>query len=192
MFDEVYFSNVLTICGSGRNVGKTHLGCQIIKHFSLNNSIIAVKISKFNHQHDEDEGMKLISKYEGFKIWKQVDLTNKDSGRYLNAGALASYYIECDDTHLLDAFLVLYKIYGNSCLIICESASINKYISSAVSIFVQSATYPIPFNKLSFLNKSSLLVIERSIEISIPQLLIKSLCNHWLLYQPKKNTNSYV
>lgn len=192
MFDEVYFSNVLTICGSGRNVGKTHLGCQIIKHFSLNDSIIAVKISKFNHQHSEDEGMKLINKYEGFQIWKQVDLTEKDSGRYLKSGAHASYYIECDDQHLLEAFLTIHKMYGNSCLFICESASITKYINPAIAIFVESINYQTQLNKLYFLNQSTLVLKERSEEILNPHLQINTLFNSWFLEKQAKVIRSYA
>lgn len=192
MFDGINFPNVLTLCGSGRNVGKTYLGCQIIKHFSQNNPIIAVKISKFNHHHAEDEGMKLINKSEGFQIWKQVDFTQKDSGRYLNSGASASYYIECDDQHILEAFLFLYKMYGNSCLFVCESASITKYINPSISIFVESATYQTQLNKLHFLNQSTLVLKERSIEISMPQLLFSTVCNSWLLKQTAKVISCYA
>ena len=192
MFDEYYFPNVLTLCGSGRNVGKTHLGCQIIKHFSKNNPIIAVKISKFNHQQLEDGTMLLVNQSNGFQIWKQIKTTEKDSGRYLNAGANASYYIECDDAHLLEAFLVIYNIYGNSCLIVCESASISKYINPSISIFVESATYQTQLNKLHFLNQSTLVLKERSIEISMPQLLFSSVCNSWLLKQTAKVISCYA
>ncbi|MDP2089397.1 MAG: hypothetical protein Q8J84_08345 [Flavobacteriaceae bacterium] len=192
MFDEYYFPNVLTLCGSGRNVGKTYLGCQIIKHFSKENLIIAVKISKFNHQQPEDGAMLLVNQSIGFQIWRQIKATEKDSGRYLNAGANASYYIECDDTHLLEAFLVIYKIYGNSCSIVCESASITKYINPAISIFVESAAYPTEQNKLHFLNQSTLVLKERSIEISIPQLFLSAEKNKWLVSQHSNNISCYV
>lgn len=183
MFDDINFPNVLTLCGSGRNVGKTYLGCQIIKHFSQNSPIIAVKISKFNHQHSEDEGMKIIHKSEGFQIWKQITVTEKDSGRYLKSGANASYYIECDDQHLLEAFLILHKIYGNSCFFVCESASITKYITPAIAIFVESINYPTQLNKLYFQNKSTLILKERSIAISEPQIIVSQYKNLWLLNQ---------
>ncbi|MDO9261679.1 MAG: hypothetical protein Q7U08_07040 [Flavobacteriaceae bacterium] len=183
MFDDTYFPNVLTLCGSGRNVGKTHMGCQIIKHFSQFNQVIAIKISKFKHQHSENEGMYRVYKSDGFQIWKQLNYTEKDSGRYLSAGASTSYYIECDDKHLLEAFLFIYKIYGNSCLIVCESASISKYINPAITVFIKSTTYLTNDNKLHFLNLSNLVLKERSEEISNPQLVISSVSTNWIKIQ---------
>lgn len=191
MFDDINFPNVLTLCGSGRNVGKTHLGCQIIKHFSQNSSIIAVKISKFNHHHTEDEGMKLLHKSEGFQIWKQITVSQKDSGRYLNSGASASYYIECDDQHLLEAFLNVYKMYGNSCLFVCESASITKYIKPAIAIFVESINYPTQLNKRYFKNQCTLVLKERSSDISKPSLVISAENNNWLVVEQTKMVICY-
>jgi hypothetical protein len=175
------YNNVISICGAGRNVGKTYLGESIISHFSTNNNAVSVKISKFKHKNHQNDCLKLLQKTTHYTIWQELEHSNKDSGRYLKAGALASYYIECDDAHLLNAFLFVYKIYGKSCLIVCESASITKYINPAISVFVESTSYITESNKLNCLNRSTLVLIERSIEISMPQLFLSVQNNKWLV-----------
>jgi len=172
---------VISICGAGRNVGKTYLGESIISHFSPKNNVISVKISKFKHKNHENDCLKLLQKTKYYTIWQELEHSNKDSGRYLKAGAKVSYYIECDDVHLLDAFLFIYRIYGTSCLIVCESASITKYINPAISIFVESAFYITESNKLACLDRSTLVLKERSIEISMPQLFLSVQNKYWLV-----------
>ena len=175
------YNNVIGICGAGRNVGKTFLGESIISYFSKQHCIIAIKISKFKHKESDKFGLHKIYEATHFTIWEELNHTPKDSGRYLKAGATASYYIECDDAHLLNAFLVVYEIYGKSCLIVCESASITKYMNPAISVFVESETHITENNKLSCLNRSTLVLKERSIEISMPELFLKTQNNKWLL-----------
>ena len=175
------FNNVINVCGAGRNVGKTYLGESIIAHFSNQQDIIAIKISKYKHRASDKAGLHKLLESTNYTIWQELDFTPKDSGRYLKAGAKASYYIECDDAHLLDAFLFIYKIYGDSCLIVCESASITKYMKPAVSVFVESASYATEENKLQCLNRSTIVLKERSIEISMPQLFLSAQNNSWLV-----------
>jgi hypothetical protein len=177
------YDNVITISGSNRNVGKTFLGENIITAFSKKNKIIAIKISKFKHKPSDKSG--LIKCYETahYTIWKELNCTNKDSGRYLKAGAITSYYIECDDKHLLEAFLY---VYNKSYLIICESASITKYINPAISIFVESTTQPTKNNKLRNLKTSNLIFKEKSFEISNPQYSLAVQNNNWILNLSRK------
>lgn len=175
------YSNVISICGAGRNVGKTYLGESIISHFSNQNTVIAIKISKFKHKVSDKIGLKKFFETANFTIWEEVNFTSKDSGRYLKAGAKASYYIECDDDHLLNSFLFIYEKLEKSCFIVCESASISKFIKPALSVFVESATYQTEKNKLYYLQHSTLVLKERSIEISMPQLFLNTQNNEWLV-----------
>jgi len=179
------FNNVINICGAGRNVGKTYLGEVIISHFSCQQAIIAIKISKFKHHAKDKIGLHKLIETNFYTVWQELNFTAKDSGRYLKAGAKASYYIECDDQHLLNAFLVVYKMVGDSCLIVCESASLSKYMNPAVSVFVESAYYKTEENKLGCLNRSTLVIKERSFEISMPQLFLSTQKNNWLVKHPQ-------
>ncbi len=178
------YNNVINVCGAGRNVGKTYFGEAIISHFSNQQSIIAIKISKFQHHAKDKIGLHKLIETNFYTVWQELNFTPKDSGRYLNAGATASYYIECDDAHLLNAFLFVYKIYGNSCLMVCESASITKYMNPAISVFVESARYDTEENKLDCLARSTVILKEKSIEISMPQLFLGVKNNNWLVKYP--------
>ncbi|VAW24354.1 hypothetical protein MNBD_BACTEROID04-1402 [hydrothermal vent metagenome] len=180
------YNNVISICGSRRNVGKTFLGESIISHFSLSYSVISIKISKFKHKAEDKENLKELYKTPHYTIWQELSFTHKDSGRYLKAGASTSYYIECDDSHLLNAFLFVYNLFGSAKLVICESASITKYINPAISIFVESATYQTEENKLRSLRKSTLVLKEKSIEISIPQLFLAVQNYKWITKYTEK------
>lgn len=174
------FNDVITICGSGRNVGKTYLGESIISYFSKTNNIVAIKISKFKHKTSDKIGLHKFYETTHFTIWNELNYTSKDSGRYLKAGAKSSYYIECDDAHLLNAFLFIYNFCDATNLIVCESASITKYINPAISIFVESSEFQIEKNKLRSLQASTLVLKEKSIEISVPQLFLSVQNNNWV------------
>lgn len=180
------FNNVISICGARRNVGKTFLGEAIISHFSINYAVISVKISKFKHKIEDKENLKELYKTYHYTIWQELSFSPKDSGRYLKAGAEASYYIECEDSHLLNAFLVVYNLFGSTKLFICESASITKYINPAISIFVESVIYQTEENKLRSLRKSTLVLKEKSIEISIPQLFLAVQNYKWITKYTEK------
>jgi hypothetical protein len=181
---------VINICGSGRNVGKTYLGESIIANFSNQQEIIAIKISKFKHKPSDKFGLHKLHETSNFTIWKELDYTTKDSGRYLKAGAKLSFYIECDDSHILESFLFVKNNYCKSCLIVCESASITKYINPAVSIFVESAYLPTSQNKLRCLKQSTLVLKERSIEISMPQLFLTTKNRNWVAKYSKNSVCS--
>ena len=50
----MHLANLLIISGSGKNVGKTLLACQIIKHFSRNSTVIGLKISPHFHNNNKE------------------------------------------------------------------------------------------------------------------------------------------
>jgi hypothetical protein len=174
------YNNVITICGSGRNVGKTFLGENIISHFSTNNDIIAIKISKFKHQNYSNESLKEIYKNPFYTIWQELAFSQKDSGRYLKAGAKLSFYVECDDAHLLESFLFVKNNFCKDCLIVCESASITKYIKPEISVFVQSLDLILPQNKIRSYQSSTFTFLSESIEISMPQLFLYIKNKQWV------------
>lgn len=175
-----HYKNVIGISGACRNVGKTFLGENIIEQFSDKNSIIAVKISKFKHQANDKIG--LLKQFESpyFTIWKESNVTPKDSGRYLKAGAEASYYIECDDSHLLTAFLLVYRLYKPDKLFVCESASIGNYIKLGLSIFVESTNIETPRNKIAYKQNAALIFTENDLELKLPNLALTVKSGVWI------------
>lgn len=173
------YNNVITICGSGRNVGKTFLVENIISTFSHKYNIVAIKISKFKHTNHQNDCLKLLFKTSLYTIWQELAFSNKDSGRYLKAGAKLSIYIECDDAHLLESFLFVKNNFCKDCLIVCESASITKYIKPEISVFVQSLDLILPQNKIRSYKSSIFVFLSESIEISMPQLFLNIVNKQW-------------
>jgi hypothetical protein len=174
------YNNVITICGSGRDVGKTFLGENIISTFSNDYGIVAIKISKFKHKNHQNDCLKMIHRTSYYTIWQEMAFSNKDSGRYLKAGAKLSFYIESDDSHILESFLYVKNHYCKSCLIICESASITKYIKPSLSVFIQSIDLNVPQNKIRSYKSSNLVLLSKSIEISLPKLFLKIENKQWV------------
>lgn len=184
--NNYFLPELLTICGARRNVGKTFLGENIIKYFSKNTSLIAIKISKFQHTTLQDDSMELVHQSNKYCIWKQLLSTEKDSGRYLKAGASDVFYAECSDDYLLEVLMFIKDHYGQNKLLLCESASITKYVQPAVSIFVESVQFKTALNKRDCLNRASLVLQERSIEISQPQLFLSFKNKAWISKYARK------
>lgn len=175
------YQNVLSLCGAGRNVGKTFLGAKIIEHFSKEHPVIAVKISKFKHQAGDKAGLNNIKTTPAYSIWEERQTTNKDSGRYLKAGALKSYYIETIDEALLNAFQWVYDQYSQNYLFVCESASLTKYLQPAISVFVDYTDQATPENKLGCLKRSAIILKALSPQLAQPQTFLKATHGQWEL-----------
>lgn len=132
-----YLPNFLIISGTGRNVGKTTLSCKIIDKFSNENRITALKIT--NHFHDIDQKTsKIIYESESYKIIEELNiLSNKDTSRFLQAGANNSFMIMSDLNNLATAINRLEMTFGfDTSIFIVESMSIREIITPAYSILV--------------------------------------------------------
>jgi hypothetical protein len=113
---------VLLVSGSGRNCGKTSLACELISHISSANEVVALKISP--HFHKLGQKQELLFENKDFKIYQEKDITlPKDSSRMLRAGAAKSFYIQCEDKSLLQAWDLMEEIIPQHAPVICESGS---------------------------------------------------------------------
>ena len=98
-----YHSNILTISGTGRNVGKTSLACRIIHKLGRDQRLTAIKISP--HFHTVDYPMPLTEKPGAYSLYKEDRKdSGKDSSKMLAAGADQVFYIQTGDDHLNDAW----------------------------------------------------------------------------------------
>lgn len=128
------FSNMILIAGTDRNVGKTSLACELIRHFSSVHELVGIKISP--HFHPKSHENELIHQSDHFIICKEINTdSQKDSSRMLKAGAHKVYYIEADDKYVSDAFRIVASEI-NSRPIICESAALRKFVHPGIFIFV--------------------------------------------------------
>lgn len=110
--------------------------CSIIKHNKENYKIAAIKISpNFHTVHTTDT---IIEKGEGFNIYKENELTSKDTSLFLQAGAKQSYYIETEDQYIGQAFNIVLQHIGNDHLIVCESGKLANFIKPGLMIFINS------------------------------------------------------
>ena len=128
------FENIILIAGSGRNVGKTTLGCKILGA-AKKQEIVTVKITP--HFHDATSGLIEIEKGSGWIISEETNAsTKKDSSLFLKNGAEKSYFIQAKEDKLDDAFNAIKKLLPKDKLVIIESAALHKIIKPALFIYI--------------------------------------------------------
>jgi len=115
-------------------VGKTTVACRIIETFR-NSNIIAVKIS--SHFHDPQDHLSLLWRDKDFIIWEENSReSDKDSSRFLKAGATRSLYVQAAKESSVMAFQRLLELLPESSSIVCESPSLAKWIIPGALIIV--------------------------------------------------------
>lgn len=135
-----YHSNILTISGTGRNVGKTTLSCGIIKKLGIDQKPTAVKISPHFHKVDYDNS--ISEDHEAFSIYKEDRYDReKDSSKMLAAGAVRVFYIQAKDNHLADVFRRLSQSIEKDMPVIIESGGIDEIIEPGLSILVTNKDF---------------------------------------------------
>lgn len=135
------FGNILIVAGSGRNCGKTSFICSLIKqHQSL--ELVAIKITP--HFHEPTEGLGILIDHSSYRIFKEENRTSeKDSSRYLQAGAVEAYFIQVKDEHLEEAFRYVYSLISKNQAIVIESAALAKFIQPSLFLFIQKENEPV-------------------------------------------------
>lgn len=83
--------------------------------------------------------------------------SGKDSSRMLKAGASAVYFIESDDNHLAEAFRKLLPVIGSQ-PVICESASLAKFITPGILIFIENRLLPTESKNANLRRKADFIV----------------------------------
>ena len=127
-------SNFLLISGSGQNTGKTTLACQIISNLK-DISPIGVKISP--HFHALDYPLPLVEKGEDFLIYREVHPDkNKDSSRFLQAGAKEVFILFAGRESLEKAVNKLLSKIPDNHPVICESGGFAKFFKPGIHLFV--------------------------------------------------------
>ncbi|MBI5540894.1 MAG: hypothetical protein HY951_12595 [Bacteroidia bacterium] len=152
-----YLPNLLIVCGSGRNTGKTALVSKIIKVNKEKNKIAAIKVSPHFHADKQPKN----------KIWNDIDcniyledeITTKDSSAFFQAGASPVYYLETKDYKLKEAFEIILKHIGDDRLIICESGVLGRIFKPGLLIFIESSINKVQdINKITNRNTADLII----------------------------------
>jgi len=127
--------NMILIAGNGRNVGKTYLACEIIKHLSISSRVVGIKIS--SHFHDVSAVSSVLYRNERFIIVAENDTTMKDSSLMLQSGAKKVFFIMGKQDHLKEAFSLISNELKDHA-IVCESGGLADIIRPGLFLFVKS------------------------------------------------------
>lgn len=144
---------LLMITGTGRDCGKTWLGCEIIRIAAKKVAVTALKVSP--HFHPLNEGMKILIENEFFILSQETTMSEKDSGRFLQAGAQTSLYLQLRPGFEALAYQAI-KPLLNDHFVVCESGGLFKAVEPELLILVKRGE--IPANKKHILTYSPLIV----------------------------------
>lgn len=129
------FKDLLLVSGSGRNVGKTTFICEVISN-SPQKKIAAIKITP--HFHTPDKGLIPIVDNPNFRIFEETSyLTDKDTSRYLQAGAVKSYFIQTTDAYLKESFQLTSVLLDPDLPFLVESANLRNILIPELFVFIQ-------------------------------------------------------
>ncbi len=132
------YRNWIIIGGTGRNVGKTTLAEKLIKKFSQTIAVTAVKISNIRPENENFHGHDVHLFNSKIRMEKETRINgNKDTMRFLTAGAQTSWFIQTKDEFLDETFPEMEKILGSASWIICESNSLIDYVRPGIFIMVK-------------------------------------------------------
>lgn len=125
---------MLVIGGHSRRVGKTSLASAIIASWPQY-SWTAVKISTHRHEEAASHGEK--DAMQGCSIHEEHDRNiAADTGRFLAAGALRSFWVRIRDGRMEEAFPKLLPILRSNPFVLIESNTIVRYIQPDLFLMV--------------------------------------------------------
>lgn len=126
---KIRVNGLLLIGGASRNVGKTTLISNIIRHFSKTHKIVGLKIKTISDNDQFFHGSDTQLPFENFSLIEEFELENeKDSSLMLKNGAKRAFRLRLHHTKLLEAFKFFMNQLKEETLIICESNSLRKVI----------------------------------------------------------------
>lgn len=129
--------HLLLLAGSGREVGKTSLGCAIVQ--SMVTPPVVLKVS--SHFHPITSGLRIIRSDDKLHIAREYDTSGeKDSSRYLRAGASEVYYIQCRAEELYSLALWIESAFPPSIPLISESAALGSVVIPGFAIFIDGGS----------------------------------------------------
>lgn len=130
--------NMVIITGSAKKVGKSFLCVTLIEEYSKTRNVTAIKTT--SHFHGTTDTCNIIASNQGFSIYEDTLPGDKDSGRFVKAGAKKVYYIEAHKDFEKEAFWVIQKMLPQNEPIICESASWFHFCMPGILIFIADKT----------------------------------------------------
>jgi len=131
------FKDLLLVSGSERNVGKTTFICNVIASSRLK-KMAAIKITP--HFHAATKGLIPIVENSNFRIYEETDyISDKDTSRYLRAGAEKSYLIQTLDDFLKESFQLTSVLLDPDQPFLVESAELRHILVPELFVFIQGS-----------------------------------------------------
>jgi len=130
---------LLLVGGNSRHIGKTTLACRVIRKFSAEVPIIAVKVTSIYPGDAKYHGHEITNERE-FDIIQETDPAGlKDTAKMLNSGAFSAYYIQANDKLVEKAWSVFLKMIPPGHLIVCESRSLRRFVEPGLFIYLKKS-----------------------------------------------------
>lgn len=132
--------NLLIVAGTGRNVGKTELICQLVKKFGSIADIYALKVSAIHPDegifHGNHAGGEIVGRlFEEFR----TD-SDKDTSRVLRAGAKRAFYLSSDNDRVKEGYLEFRRLIPEDAVVVCESNSLREIVEPGLMILIRPET----------------------------------------------------
>jgi molybdopterin-guanine dinucleotide biosynthesis protein A len=138
----------LLVGATGRNVGKTHLACDIVRSIAARQPVAAVKFTTSEPHGDRcvrgGEGCGACRTLVGDFLIEQEDGRHgdKDTARLRAAGATPCFWVRARRAHLLSAWSELLERLDPTVPIVCESTSLRSVVVPGVFLLVCSGRTP--------------------------------------------------
>ncbi len=162
---DLKIKDLLLIAGSGRNIGKTTFICRVIAHQPFRKFGV-IKISP--HFHEPTPGLVPVLETSEFRIYEETNChSDKDTSRYLKAGAAKSYYIQTDDAHLKDAFNLTSVLFDPDLPFLVESNRLRQILIPEFFIFIQGSDHIENAFSIEMREKADLTVFSTDNEFSL-------------------------
>ncbi len=137
------YRNWIIIGGTGRNIGKTTLVGKLIRKFSAEVPVTALKMSNIREDDNAFHGHDVSGFESKIRLEEETRMDgNKDSMRFLKAGAKKSWFIQTRDEYLTETFPEIEKILRSATCGICESNSLHAFFRPGLFIMVKGEQIP--------------------------------------------------
>lgn len=154
---------LLTVGGTGRDVGKTEFICWLIGEFSRRYSVYGFKVSAVYpgeecHHGTHDKNRSTMDLFE------EKDRTlAKDTSRMLRAGATKVFYLRSEDKNIVAGYHEFILNVPQEALVVCESNSLAEFIKPGLSIVVTNPDKVVKTRARHRLKQADLVVVSDGI-----------------------------
>ncbi|MFN8208243.1 MAG: hypothetical protein U0T82_12670 [Bacteroidales bacterium] len=181
--EKFVMPQLLLLAGTGRDSGKTLYGCRILSHWGSSHSIYTIKITP--HFHKGIRSGRIIHDTEDIFIAEELSAgPDKDSKRFLEAGAKRSFFIMAQDEQLGDAMETLFREVPGNISWICESGGARHWVNPGLFLLITQGGIEEKKERNAFYQLADQKIVRTGTMFDIPAENIQIGENGWIL----KNT----